>query len=169
MSSEFEYMHVIFHHTDRDEPRTLEIDSSHDSSVFASIVERLDRMGWILTGVEIDDETYGIDIKSVGSVADALIDDPYMVGAIIAFGETFGWDGDHFESGRWGGRVYSEAYSGGYDSEADFAESFVSDCYDMPDLPTWVEIDWEATANNMRDSFEFYEYDGTLHVFHKSW
>ena len=38
-----------------------------------------------------------------------------------------------------------DAYHGQYSSEAEFAETFVSDCYGMPDMPYWIAIDWEKT------------------------
>ena len=39
----------------------------------------------------------------------------------------------------------SDAYYGQYDSEQEFAESFVSECYGLPDMPYWIAIDWEKT------------------------
>ena len=40
----------------------------------------------------------------------------------------------------------SDAYYGQYDSEAEFAENFVSDMgYIQHDLPYWIQIDWEKT------------------------
>ena len=41
-----------------------------------------------------------------------------------------------------------DAYYGQYDSGAEFAENFVSDCYGMPDMPYWIAIDWEETWDN---------------------
>ena len=39
-----------------------------------------------------------------------------------------------------------DAYYGQYDSGAEFAESFVSDCYGLPsEMPYWIAIDWEKT------------------------
>ena len=46
---------------------------------------------------------------------------------------------DHFE----------DAYSGEYESGADFAEQIASDCgYISRDFPSWIEIDWQATWDN---------------------
>ena len=39
----------------------------------------------------------------------------------------------------------NDAYYGQYDSEQEFAESFVSECYGLPDMPYWIAIDWEKT------------------------
>ena len=39
-----------------------------------------------------------------------------------------------------------DAYYGQYDSEEEFAENFVNECYGLPvDMPTWIAIDWEKT------------------------
>ena len=43
----------------------------------------------------------------------------------------------------------NDAYMGCYRTGAEFAESFVSDCYGMPDLPYWIAIDWEETWENL--------------------
>ena len=39
----------------------------------------------------------------------------------------------------------NDAYHGRFDSEAEFAETFVNDCYGVPDMPYWISIDWEKT------------------------
>ena len=39
----------------------------------------------------------------------------------------------------------SDAYYGQYDSEQEFTENFVSECYGLPDMPYWIAIDWEKT------------------------
>ena len=49
----------------------------------------------------------------------------------------------------------NDAYMGCYRSGAEFAESFVSDCYGMPDLPYWIAIDWEETWENL--SYDYTE------------
>ena len=51
---------------------------------------------------------------------------------------------DHFE----------DAYQGEYESGADFAQQITSDCgYINRDLPSWVEIDWQATWDNLSDDY----------------
>ena len=39
----------------------------------------------------------------------------------------------------------NDAYHGRFDSEEEFAETFVNDCYGLPDMPYWISIDWEKT------------------------
>ena len=53
-----------------------------------------------------------------------------------------------------------DAYMGCYRSGAEFAESFVSDCYGMPDLPYWIAIDWEETWENL--SYDYTECNGYI-------
>jgi hypothetical protein len=56
------------------------------------------------------------------------------------FIEEFGVDNiEHFEDAFRGG---------GYVSKGDYAEQFVTDCYCI-NLPTFVEIDWETTFDNL--------------------
>ena len=39
-----------------------------------------------------------------------------------------------------------DAYYGQYDTEEEFAENFVNECYGLPvDMPSWIAIDWEKT------------------------
>ena len=63
----------------------------------------------------------------------------YSYGAVDAFIAEFSLqDLDDFEN----------AYRGAYESKGDYAEQFISDCYAV-EIPGFVEIDWEATFNNM--------------------
>ena len=69
------------------------------------------------------------------------IGEEYSYEAVDAFIDQFGIHslvGDNFQ----------DAYRGQYDSKADYAESCVSDCY-VVDLPSFLEIDWEASFDNM--------------------
>ncbi len=69
------------------------------------------------------------------------IGEEYSYEAVDAFIDQFGIHslvGDNFQ----------DAYRGQYYSKADYAESYVSDCY-VVDLPSFLEIDWEASFDNM--------------------
>jgi hypothetical protein len=59
--------------------------------------------------------------------------------AADAFIEEFGVD---YLSG------FEDAYRGEWSSKADYAEQLVSDCYSI-DLPSFVEVDWENTFDNL--------------------
>jgi hypothetical protein len=65
----------------------------------------------------------------------------YSYEAVDAFIEEFGLYslvGDNFQ----------DSYRGQYDSKADYAESYVSECYSV-EVPSFVEVDWEATFDNL--------------------
>lgn len=50
---------------------------------------------------------------------------------------------------------FEDAYQGCYDSEADFAEQFTTDCYGL-NVPSFVVIDWQATWDQgLRYDYEF--------------
>jgi len=69
------------------------------------------------------------------------IGEEYSYEAVDAFIEEFGLHslvGDNFQ----------DSYRGQYDSKADYVESYVSDCY-VVDLPSCLEIDWEASFDNL--------------------
>ena len=78
--------------------------------------------------------------------------DHYQINAIDAFIETFSIeDIDHF----------SDSYYGEYESGADFAEQFANDTgYIHRDLPSWIEIDWQESWENL--SYDFYEENGYI-------
>lgn len=69
------------------------------------------------------------------------IGEEYSYEAVDAFIDQFGIHslvGNHFQ----------DAYRGQYDSKADYAESYVSECYSV-EVPSFLEIDWEASFDNL--------------------
>jgi len=65
--------------------------------------------------------------------------------AVDAFIEEFGIQSFNTSN-------FEDAYCGQYDSKADYAESYVTDCYSV-ELPCFLEIDWEATFDNLDEVF----------------
>ena len=62
---------------------------------------------------------------------------------------------------------FEDMYQGQYDSGADFAEQIASDCgYVTRDLPSWIEIDWEKTWDNL--SYDYTELIGG-HIFNNNY
>jgi Rad3-related DNA helicase len=52
------------------------------------------------------------------------------------------------------------------DDFVDFVEQDLEDCgYISKDFPVWIEIDWEATANNVRRDYQEVEFRGTNYLF----
>ena len=59
----------------------------------------------------------------------------------------------------------SDAYQGQYDSGAEFAEQLATDCCEVPrDMPSWIEIDWKASWDNL--DYDYSESDG--HIFNNN-
>ena len=83
-----------------------------------------------------------------------LVDD-YGQTLVDEFAENFDVDSvDHFE----------DIYQGQYDSGADFAKEIAIDCGYIKsyqgDLPSWIEIDWKASWDNL--SYDYCEQDGYI-------
>ena len=78
----------------------------------------------------------------------------YGQNLVDEFAENFDVDSvDHFE----------DIYQGQYNSGADFAEQIATDCgYITRDLPSWIEIDWQKTWDNL--SYDYTELIGG-HIF----
>ena len=103
-----------------------------------------------------------LDVKESAEISDEYqekYDDlcnNYSKDAVDAFLEMY--DEDDLNS-------FEDAYQGGYESEAEFAEQFTTDCYGL-DFPSFVVIDWQATWDQgLRYDYEFQ--DGF--VFSKNW
>ena len=75
---------------------------------------------------------------------ETLVND-YGQGLVDEYIEYYFLDAiDHFE----------DAYSGEYESGAQFAEQMVSDMgYINDNIPNWVQIDWQATWDNLSDDY----------------
>ena len=88
-----------------------------------------------------------------------LVDD-YGQNLVDEFAQEFDVDSvEHFE----------EMYQGQYNSGADFAEQIATDCGYIKsyqgDLPSWIEIDWEKTWDNL--SYDYTELIGG-HIFNNN-
>jgi hypothetical protein len=69
----------------------------------------------------------------------------HSYGAVDAFIEEFGIH-------TFNASAFQDAYRGQWDSKAQYAENYVTDCYSV-ELPGFVEIDWEASFDNMDEVF----------------
>lgn len=66
-------------------------------------------------------------------------------------------------------REISEFYSGATlipeDEFVDYVEDMLKDCGDLPrDIPWYVEIDWEKTADNIRSDYSEVTYQGETYL-----
>jgi hypothetical protein len=63
----------------------------------------------------------------------------YNYGAVDTFIEEFGID--NLQS-------FEDAFRGEWNSKAEYAENYVSDCYSF-EMPGFIEIDWDTTFENL--------------------
>ena len=71
----------------------------------------------------------------------------YGQGLVDEYVEDYGTNGIEY---------FEDSYQGEYESGAEFAEQMTSDCgYISRDMPSWVEIDWAATWENL--SYDYTE------------
>lgn len=84
----------------------------------------------------------------------AAIDESEMLQSILA--ELVGYGGDEQWRGDWYPvTLIDDAYF------TDYARELLEECGTIPrDLPSWVEIDWEATARNVRIDYTSVDIDG---------
>ena len=98
-----------------------------DSYCLEDIVEFIDENS------EEDFRKYYEDYVTLG--------EEYSYGAVDAFIEEFGLY-------TLTTTAFEDAYRGQYDSKADYAEQYVTGCYSV-DMPGFLEIDWEASFDNL--------------------
>lgn len=115
----------------------------------ADITEMVNEAGYPLSDIQDFIEVHGAQAYADGHyVTWCQLEEEIgaNTAAIEAFVEEFGInDIDRFE----------DAYYGEYDSEAEFAEHYTTDCYPM-DMPEWVVVDWQATWDNeLSDDFTY--------------
>jgi hypothetical protein len=102
---------------------------------------------------ELEDILEGYEDQS-GSEYD---DEKEELGKLMALlNEVKGYGGDE----QWRGDWYPVSFiRDSYFTE--YAEDLVKDISDMPrDIPSYIEIDWEATARNIRQDYSSVEFDG---------
>ena len=72
-----------------------------------------------------------------------------MLGETVVESFLLNWSIDDIEH-------IDEAFYGYADSEADFAEEIITDCYRSDELPYWVAIDWQQTWDSaLRFDYDF--------------
>lgn len=168
---------------------TLTLDESHDASTVESVLTSAMSKGWEIPSVIVD-ATYGKEElinrnswatpETVSALLEYITDSPSQFDAAIAFCVENGLD-------EFSCDVMEDRFFSSHDSEEDFArdwwennrpQEFVSNGYysNSPyssgelrsmELPEWLVIDWQATADSLADDFEYVHYAGSVHVFSK--
>ena len=87
-------------------------------------------------------------------------DEAQELSDIIAFmDEVKGYGGDEQFNGDWYPLTFIRD-----DYFIDYTEELLKDCGDLPqNIPHYIEIDWQATANNILVDYASVEIDGTTY------
>lgn len=127
---------------------------------YNKILDMVNNEGYPLDDIRDFIEEYGYAAFDAGHYEtwSDLTDNSYSMEAIEAFVEEFGIDSiDGFE----------DSYCGTWGSGAEYARDLVEGAWShfMENIPGFVEIDWEATWENL--SQDHTEVDG--HIFNNHW
>lgn len=124
--------------------RTIALDLTADVIATADIIERIEELDAILA-----DET------TPNAVRDIVGSDVAALRAIMDELATCGGGDEKWEGQWYPGLLIADHYF------TDYARAMLEDCGTIPaDLPHWVEIDWDATARNVRIDYTPVEING---------
>lgn len=139
--------------------RTLDFDDSHDAETVRPMLERMTDNGWEIVSVVTDVD--GLSYESVngfnsaptgdevGTLLVALTDPhEYRHTGLIAAVAEYGFGTDL--TSEW----MDDHYSGEWDSRAEWAENFVTDCYTL-EIPSFVSVDWDDTADELGYDYDY--------------
>lgn len=110
---------------------------------------------------ELEDELQQDDIMYTndGSTPDEAREELDNLAAIL--GELRGYGGDEQWRGDWYPvTLIRDSYF------TEYAEELIKDCEGLPrDIPSYIEIDWEATADNIKVDYSTVDIDGTEYFY----
>lgn len=121
---------------------------------YAKLTEMVNEQGYPLDDIRDFIDNYGAKAFVDGHYEtwEGLNDQGCSMEAIEAFVEEFGIEKiDSFE----------DSYRGKYDSGTDYARDLVESGWNLDNIPSFIEIDWEKTWDNL--SQDYTEVDG--HIF----
>lgn len=136
---------------------TKTIENTEDVLDIRDIFERIEELETEIKEVEESFET-SANVESLEEDRDELQEELNKLTSFV--GEFEGNGGDEEWRGSWYPvTLIRESYF------TDYAEEFVKDCgYISNDLPSWIEIDWEATAENIKVDYSEGEFDGVIYL-----
>lgn len=118
-----------------------EISNTEDVLDVRDIIERFEE----LENIEIKDDAEDQEFQTL----QALLDD------LKGNGGDEQWRGDWYPL-----TLIRDSYF------VDYCEELVSDIGDLPrEIPPYIAIDWEKTADNLRIDYSFVEYDGVEYLY----
>jgi hypothetical protein len=139
--------------------RTTTIDNSADTLDSRDIIERLDdlnteRARWVEE--QAGEEVSAADFPAWAELwTSAHLDDAAELAALQRLAEEAEGYAEDWHHGE---ILIRDSYF------TDYARELLEDCGTIPrDLPSWVEIDWETTARNVRMDYTAVDFDGVTY------
>ncbi len=149
-----------------------EVDNSEDILDIRDVFKRIEELEEELEQIEeIENEIESLDpdedkeeirtaTENLEKLEEELSDEKEELKILMSFVEDFeGYGGDEQWRGSWyPGTLVRESYW------EDFAEQECKDLgYIADDFPSWIEIDWEQTADNIKVDYTSGEFDGVTY------
>ena len=120
-----------------------------------------------MTPVDLDLTAYIIDVRDVierytelESASDGLPDaeERFILAGLLDALRGNGGD-EHWRGDWYPITLIREDYF------TEYARDLVDDCGDLPAIPSYVVIDWEATADNLRVDYSEIDVDGIAYLY----
>jgi len=129
-----------------------ELDNTQDILDVRDIIERVEHLrelrqpGPVDLGEDDNDQDQDVLFAELATLESLL-------------SELKGYGGDHDWEGDWYPvTLVRDSYF------VEYAQELVEECFEMPkDLPSFIEIDWKATARNIRVDYGSVEFDGVTY------
>lgn len=147
---------------------TVTVDEYADAERLARTLTHSEEYGYEFVSVQVED-AYGTTeltgeyrgnphSAEIMALFEGVSQDEYRYAAYVAYIMENGWD-SYLDSSR-----MDDIFQGEYESSADYAREFVTDCYDLQ-TPDFISIDWEETADNMGQDSSYVRHNGSTFVF----
>lgn len=153
MSVKFKSMVTVFEKNGHF--HTVELTNSHKHSNYYDLFMRLWDYNWEIVSVVVHDTVGATEIlenipsfDNLSDFFEEVVDNVYQVETAVAFVLALGWE-------EWEGYAYRERCYGRYDNEEDFAEAVTILEYSDLEIPEWVEVDWQTTADNLTSKYGY--------------
>jgi len=191
-SSDFQDITVTLFQGDETggDTHTITVDETYYGDSLAPVLNRALSVGWEIVSVIVH-ATYGAEelikagsnatVDAITELLDYVVNEPYRFDAAVGFCVENGL-------GEFSYQVMEDRFYTTVDSEEDFAKEwwdnnrpqefkgdrshFGGTTYASSgelvsmELPEWLVIDWQATADTLAgDGFEYIHYAGSVHVF----
>lgn len=110
-----------------------------------------------LTGASVDED----GMPAVGTWEEENVDEAAELDTLGQLLEACQGCGSGHD---WGGNTYPDSLIADHHF-TDYVQSFAEDCGAVSRDASWVVVDWEATANRVRQDFKQVDFDGETYLY----